>query len=117
MHMHMHVMHIHVMHMHAEQVMMQDEKLLQLLRALPIGESEQTSRQLLLTCYITQQPCHYASGRVENRTVSGQTSCTRSLLAWREKERLAARGVDIVFKVGCSPRPLLGTSTPNLTHA
>jgi len=81
--------------LHAEQAMMADAALLKLLRAQP----ESADPALVLTMYLTQQPCHFASGRVENARVTGQTSCTHALIEWRRRERLVERGVDLAIRV------------------
>ena len=83
---------------HAEQVMMSDDELATHLRAEPVqsqcrvqsDESVERPR-LELTMYLTQQPCHFASGRVENASVTGTTSCTLELLQWMERCAPGAR--------------------------
>jgi len=52
-----------------------------------------------MTLLMTQQPCHFASGRVENAHATGKTSCTLRLLRWCKRERLAARGIDLSIRI------------------
>ena len=67
---------------HAENFMMHDPALHAILTDLTTPREPYTRR---LTMFITQQPCHHSSGRVENKHVTAKTSCTRRLLDWRER--------------------------------
>ena len=49
--------------------------LLKLLRAQPEG----SEAALVLTLFLTQQPCHFASGRVENARVTAYGARNRNL--------------------------------------
>ena len=51
-----------------------------------------------LTMYITQQPCHHSSGRVETKHVSANTSCTNRILEWK-RGVLSGLDVELVFKL------------------
>ncbi len=51
-----------------------------------------------LTMYITQQPCHHSSGRVETQHVSANTSCTNRVLEWK-RTALSQLNVELVFKL------------------
>jgi hypothetical protein len=51
-----------------------------------------------LTMFITQQPCHHSSGRVENKEVSANTSCTNRVLEWSHTT-LQAQNVHVVIKL------------------
>ena len=74
---------------HAEEFMMGDARLTELLRAAP-GPHR---RPLCVDMFLTQQPCHYSSGRFATRKVSGKTSCTARMIEWwqclqaREKKK------------------------------
>ena len=48
--------------------------------------------------FITQQPCHFSSGREENRDVTANTSCTLRMLRWC-REALAPARVALVIKL------------------
>ena len=75
---------------HAEQFMIADPILQELL------EKDNEPKQL--TMFITQQPCHHSSGRVENKEVSANTSCTNRVLEWSHTI-LQARNVHVVIKL------------------
>ena len=56
-----------------------------------------------LVLYMTQQPCHLSSGRVENKQSTGQTSCTTKVINWqRSLEALSGRAV-FPFEVRIQP--------------
>ena len=57
---------------HAEQFLMQDQTLTSLL----------STSSNIIDIYITQQPCHFSTGRFATRKISGKTSCTNLLLSW-----------------------------------
>ena len=81
------------------QVMMEDPELHAILRSPPVRDTEGGPATLRMSMVMTQQPCHFASGRVENAAVTGRTSCTLGLLEWWGREQLAARGVVLEIKV------------------
>ena len=68
---------------HAEEFMMGDGRLTELLRA-------PGRRPLQIDIYLTQQPCNFSTGRFATRKVSGKTSCTAQLIAWWQKVRAEA---------------------------
>ena len=76
---------------HAEQFMMTDPILKNLIEENPNEPKE-------LTMFITQQPCHHSSGRVENKHVSANTSCTNRLLEW-SNSCLKSNNVTVVIKL------------------
>lgn len=76
---------------HAEQFMMADEALKKVL------EQDDTKLKQV-DMFITQQPCHHSSGRVENKHVSGNTSCTNRLLEW-SRNYLCERNVSLMIKL------------------
>ena len=75
---------------HAEQFMMTDPVLKSLL--------EKDSMPKQLTMFITQQPCHHSSGRVETKHVSANTPCTNRLLEW-SRGFLQERNVNLTIKL------------------
>ena len=109
---------------HAEQFMLDDARLHALLRAEPLAAAEgasdgggercgehgerpkeqprQRPRQrphLRLTLLLTQQPCHFSSGRVENAHATAKTSCSIRLIEWLQRERLHERRVELNIKL------------------
>jgi hypothetical protein len=64
--------------------------------ALPAAAPPGIHRRL--TMYITQQPCHHSSGRVETQHVSANTSCTNRVLEWK-RGALSHLDVELVFKL------------------
>jgi hypothetical protein len=66
------------LNVHAEQFAIQDERLLAALRS-------EEARGGTLSLFLTYQPCHHSSGhdRTRGDAEAHQTSCTRSLLAFR----------------------------------
>ena len=92
---------------HAEQFMIRDERLRAALERANGGgggggggggSSGGTGARKRLTCYITQQPCHFSSGREENKDVTANTSCTLRVLRWC-REVLRPLRVDLVIKL------------------
>jgi hypothetical protein len=105
---------------HAEQFMLDDARLHALLRAEPLaaaegpsdggGEHGETTKEqprkrprqrphLRLTLLLTQQPCHFSSGRVENAHATAKTSCSIRLIEWLQRERLHERRVELCIKL------------------
>jgi hypothetical protein len=82
---------------HAEQFVMQDADLDAALAEASAREVAGAS--LVLTLFLTYQPCHHSSGHDARAAADGrtdeqqhETSCTRALLAWRARA-LEPRGV------------------------
>ena len=63
---------------HAEQFLINDARLSSRLREEPNSTVD---------LYMTQQPCHYSTGRYMNRKVTGKTSCTERILKWWMKHQ------------------------------
>ena len=62
---------------HAEQFLINDERLTD---ALNEHDGDTT-----LELFMSQQPCHFSTGRYANRKVTGKTSCTERLLEWMKQ--------------------------------
>ena len=69
-----------------------------LLLLLTLTTTTKDERPKTLTMFITQQPCHHSSGRVETKHVSANTSCTNRILRWSQ-EYLQSRGVSVIIKL------------------
>ena len=52
-----------------------------------------------LVLYMTQQPCHLSSGRVENKQATGQTSCTTKVINWQRELEFGRRGISLDLKL------------------